>query len=148
ISSCIPSAPTTNYTLSLHDALPILVMLRDQVSLALDEGVFNTPTDKVVMYIGERSLPDRPSGIFISDNRTSGEPRIIVARDWKVINDPLHNRLGLTLQDGTIHVNPKDSDQYQTIRFTTYEFKLDLAESLAPEPEEHLSLYEIRQKIA
>src|SRR5438876_77561 len=125
-----------------------LVMLRDQVSLALEEGAFNPPTHKVVMYIGERSLPDRPSGIFISDNRTSGVPRIIVARDWKVINDPLHNRLGLTLQDGTIHVNPKDSDQYQTIRFTTYEFKLDLAESLAPEPEAHLSLFEIRQKIA
>ena len=125
-----------------------LVMLRDQVSLALDEGVFNTPTDKVVMYIGERTLPDRPSGIFISDTRTSGEPRIIVARDWKVINDALHNRVGLTLHDGTIHVFPKESDQSQTIRFTTYEFKLDLAESLAPEPEAHLSLFEIRQKIA
>jgi len=125
-----------------------LGMLRDQVSLALDEGVFNTPTDKVVMYVGERSVPGGPSGIFISDTRTSGEPRIIVARDWKIINDPLHNRLGLTLQDGTIHVNPKDLDQYQTIRFTTYEFKLDLSESLAPEPEGRLSLYEIRQKIA
>src|SRR2546425_1286814 len=79
-----------------------LGMLRDQVSLALDEGVFNTPTDKVVMYVGERSVPDGPSGIFISDTRTSGEPRIIVARNWKIINDPLHNRLGLTLQDGTI----------------------------------------------
>ncbi len=125
-----------------------LGMLRDQVSLALDEGVFNTPTDKVVMYVGERSVPGGPSGIFISDTRTSGEPRIIVARNWKIINDPLHNRLGLTLQDGTIHVNPKDLDQYQTIRFTTYEFKLDLSESLAPEPEGRLSLYEIRQKIA
>src|SRR2546422_7149488 len=37
---------------------------------------------------------------------------------------------------------------YQTIRFTTYDFKLDLTESLAPEPEGRLSLYEIRQKIA
>jgi lipopolysaccharide export system permease protein len=125
-----------------------LGMLRDQVSLALDEGVFNTPTDKVVMYVGERSVPHGPSGIFISDTRTSGESRIIVARDWKVITDPLHNRLGLTLQGGTIHVHPKDSDQYQTIRFTTYDFKLDLSESLAPAPEERLSLIEIRQKIA
>jgi len=125
-----------------------LGMLRNQVSLALDEGVFNAPTDKVVMYVGERSVPEGPSGIFISDTRNSGEPRIIVARDWKVINDPLHNRLGLTLQDGTIHVNPKDPDEYQTIRFTSYDFKLDLTESLAPEPEERLSLYEIRQKIA
>jgi len=125
-----------------------LVMLRDQLSLALDEGVFNTPTNKVVMYIGERSLPDGPSGIFISDTRTSGEPRLIVARDWTLINDPLHNRLGLTLQDGTIYVNPKAPGQYQTIRFTTYDFKLDLTESLAPEPEERPSLFEIRQKIA
>src|SRR5438445_9860996 len=111
-------------------------MLRDQVSLALDEGVFNAPTDKVVMYVGERSVPEGPSGIFISDTRNSGEPRIIVARDWKVINDPLHNRLGLTLQDGTIHVNPKDPDEYQTLRFTPYAFTLDLSERLAPQPED------------
>jgi len=45
-------------------------------------------------------------------------------------------------------VNPKAPGQYQTIRFTTYDFKLDLTESLAPEPEERPSLFEIRQKIA
>src|SRR5207245_10839194 len=72
-----------------------LGMLRDQVSLALDEGVFNTPTDKVVMYVGERSVPDGPSGIFMSDTRTRGEPRIIVARHWKLLTQPAHNRLAL-----------------------------------------------------
>src|SRR5713226_5745607 len=65
-----------------------LIMLRDQVSLAFDEGVFNTPTEKVVMYVGERSLPGGPHGVFISDTRIKEEPRIIVARDWSVINDP------------------------------------------------------------
>jgi len=124
-----------------------LVMLRDQVSLALDEGVFNAPTDNVVMYIGERSLPGEPRGVFISDSRIKGEPRIIVARDWAVINDPLHNRIGLTLHNGTIHVNPKDSTQYRMIRFTSYDFKVDLAESLAPVAEERPSIFEIRYRL-
>jgi len=125
-----------------------LVMLRSQVSLALDEGVFNTPTENVVMYIGERSLPDGPRGVFISDTRTQSEPRIIVASDWRVINDPLHNRIGVMLQDGTIHVNPKDPVQYRMIQFSTYDFKLDLAESLAPTDEERPSIFEIRHRLA
>jgi len=125
-----------------------LIMLRDQVSLAFDEGVFNTPTEKVVMYIGERSLPGGPHGVFISDTRIKEEPRIIVARDWSVINDPLHNRVGMTLREGTIHVNPKDPREYRMIMFTYYDFKMDLSESLAPTPEERLSLFEIRAKIA
>ena len=124
-----------------------LVMLRDQVSLAFDEGVFNTPTDKVVMYIGERSLPGEPHGVFISDARTKGEPRIIVARDWTVINDSRHNRVGMTLRDGTIHINPRDPREYRMIMFAHYDFRLDLSESLSPTPEERLALPDIRNKI-
>lgn len=124
-----------------------LVMLRSQVSLALDEGVFNTPTANVVMYSGERSLPGGPRGVFISDTRTRSEPRIIVANDWRIINDPLHNRVGMTLQNGTIHVNPQDPIQYRMIQFTTYDFKLDLSESLAPVNEERPSIFEIRHRL-
>lgn len=125
----------------------VLVMLRDQVSLALDEGVFNTPTDNVVMYIGERSLPGEPRGVFISDTRLRSEPRIIVASDWSIINDPLHNRVGMTLRNGTIHVNPKAPLQYRTIQFTSYDFKLDLPESLSPVNQERPSIFEIRHRL-
>lgn len=125
-----------------------LVMLRSQVSLALDEGVFNTPTENVVMYIGERSLPGGPHGVFISDTRTKNEPRIIVASDWRIINDPLHNRVGMTLQNGTIHVNPHDPLQYRTIQFTTYDFKLKLSENLAPVDEQRPSIFEIRYRLS
>lgn len=124
-----------------------LTMLRDQVSIAFDEGVFNTPMDKVVLYIGERSLPGGPHGVFISDARIKGEPRIIVARDWSAINDPLHNRVGMALRDGTIHVNPKDPREYRMIMFTHYDFTLNLSESLSPTPEERLSLQHIRDRI-
>ena len=125
-----------------------LIMLRDEVSLAFDEGVFNTPTENVVMYIGERSLPGGPHGVFISDTRIQGEPRIIVASDWSVINDARHNRVGLALRDGVIHVNPQSSPEYRMIMFDHYDFKLDLSESLAPTPETRLSLSEIRAKLA
>jgi len=125
-----------------------LVMLRDHVSLAFDEGVFNRPTDKVVMYLGERSLPGGPRGVFISDDRIAGEPRTIVAQDWSAINDPLHNRVGMTLRQGTIHITPTDPREYRAITFTHYDFTMNLSESLSPTPDERLSLRDVRAKIA
>ena len=120
-----------------------LMMLRGEVSLTLDEGVFNTPATNVVMYVGDTGLSGAGPGVFISDTRTKGEPRIIVAREWSLINDPLHNRIGMALRNGTIHVNPKDPAQYQIIRFSTYDFTMDLGDSLAM-PEERPSIFEIR----
>jgi len=125
-----------------------LVLLREHMSLAFDEGVFNRPTDKVVMYLGERSLPGGPRGVFISDARITGEPRIIVAQDWSAINDPLHNRVGMTLRDGTIHIHPTDPREYRMITFAHYDFTLNLSESLSPTPDERLSLHDVRAKIA
>ena len=125
-----------------------LLMLRSQASLALDEGVFNTPSQNVIMYIGERSLPGGPRGVFISDTRNQKEPRIIVARDWSLINDPLHSRVGMTLHNGTIHVNPKDPVEYQLIEFSTYDFTIDMSDSLAPLSEERPSIFEIRYQLA
>lgn len=124
-----------------------LLMLRSEVSLTLDEGVFNTPTKNVVMYVGESDLPGGSRGVFVSDTRNKTEPRIIVAHDWSLINDPLHNRIGMTLQNGTIHVNPKDPIQYQIIRFSTYEFTMDLSDSLGPTAEERPSIFEIRYRL-
>jgi lipopolysaccharide export system permease protein len=125
-----------------------LLMLRNEVSLTLDEGVFNTPTANVVMYVGDSGLSGGSRGVFISDTRTKGEPRIIVARDWALINDPLHNRIGMTLHDGTIHVNPKNPDQYQLIRFSTYDFTMELSDSLAMMAEERPSILEIRYRLS
>ena len=121
-----------------------LMMLRGEVSLTLDEGVFNTPTTNVVMYVGDTGLSGGGPGVFISDTRTKSEPRIIVAREWSLINDPLHNRIGMTLRNGTIHVNPKDPAQYQLIRFSTYDFTMELADSLSATLEERPSIFEIR----
>ena len=121
-----------------------LMMLRGEVSLTLDEGVFNTPTTNVVMYVGDTGSSGELPGVFISDTRTKSEPRIIVAREWSLINDPLHNRIGMTLRDGTIHVNPKDPTQYQLIRFSTYDFTMELADSLSATLEERPSIFEIR----
>jgi lipopolysaccharide export system permease protein len=124
-----------------------LLMLRSQVALMLDEGVFNTPAPNVVMYVGDAEGPGGTRGVFISDTRNKGEPRIIVARKWSLISDPVHNRMGMTLHDGTIHVNPKEPSQYQTIRFGTYDFTMDLGDSLIPTSDERPSIFEIRYQL-
>lgn len=125
-----------------------LAMLRNEVSLAIEEGVFNTPTKNVVMYVGERSLPGGPSGVFISDARDPQRPRIIVAQDWTIFNDPLRNRIGMYLEHGTIHVNPKDPAEYQLIAFSNYDFTMDLTENLAPPDIARPNIFEIRYQLA
>ena len=124
-----------------------LMMLRGQLSLAFDEGVFNTPIKNVVMYVGESDSTEGAHGVFISDTRNASEPRIIVGRDWAVINDPLHNRVGMTLQNGSIHVNPKDPDHYRIIRFSVYDFTMDISESMAGTIGERPSIFEIRYRL-
>jgi lipopolysaccharide export system permease protein len=125
-----------------------LLMLRGDVSLSLDEGVFNTPTANVVMYVGDSDADGGSPGVFISDTRTKDEPRIIVAREWALINDPLHSRIGMKLRDGAIHIRPKDPSQYQMLRFSSYDFTIELGDSLAPLMEQRPSIFEIRYQLS
>ena len=107
-----------------------LSLLRGQLTLALDKGVFNEPVPKMVMYVsdGQGGRPAR--GIFISDERNPGSPRIIVASDYAMLNDPSSNQVGLRLLNGAIHSQPHEVDQYQQVSFFTYDLKLSLDQSV------------------
>jgi lipopolysaccharide export system permease protein len=107
-----------------------LSLLRDQLALALDKGTFNEPVPKMVIYVsdGQDGTPAR--GIFISDERNSGEARVIVARHYSILNDPGSNQVGLRLFDGAIHSQPHEIDQYNQVLFSTYDLKLSLERSL------------------
>lgn len=116
-----------------------LSLLRDQLALALDKGVFNEPVPKLVMYVsdGQGGRPAR--GIFISDERNPGSARIIVARDYSVLNDPGSNQVGLRLLNGAIHSQPQEVDQYQQVSFSTYDLKLSLDQSVYASAEQRPS---------
>ncbi|MBM4124338.1 MAG: YjgP/YjgQ family permease, partial [Nitrospira sp.] len=68
-----------------------LSLLRDQITLALDKGVFNEPVPKMIMYVPDREDGTAAHGIFISDGRNPDDTRIIVANNYFLLNEPGNN---------------------------------------------------------
>jgi lipopolysaccharide export system permease protein len=106
-----------------------LNLLRDQLTLALDKGVFNEPVPRMVVYVADTSY-GKVDSIFISDQRNPGESRIIVAGDYALLSDIGPNQVGIRLLNGTVHSRPYDPDEYHQVTFSTYDLKLSLDQSL------------------
>ena len=111
-----------------------LSLLRDELTLALDKGVFNEPIPRMVIYVADTG--HAAGNIFISDERNAGELRVIVASDYTLLNDPGSSAVGIRLKNGTIHSRPYEIDQYQQISFSTYDLKLTLDPNLYSAAEE------------
>ncbi|WP_447980223.1 LptF/LptG family permease [Candidatus Nitrospira bockiana] len=105
-----------------------LSLLRDQLTLALDKGVFNEPIPQMVIYVADTAHSG--GHIFIADERNPKEPRVIVASAYSVLNDPASGSIGIRLLNGTVHSRPDQIDQYQQVAFSTYDLKLTLDQSL------------------
>lgn len=124
-----------------------LSLLRDQLTLALDKGVFNEPIPNMVIYVPD-SLDGNPAqGIFISDDRNPEESRIIVAREYSLFKDQNGTQVGLRLLNGTIHAKPHDVQQYNQATFATYDLKLSLDQSLYASVEVRPSREEILDRL-
>jgi lipopolysaccharide export system permease protein len=115
-----------------------LNLLRDQLTLALDKGVFNEPVPRMVIYVADTSQEGAGS-IFIFDERNPGEARVIVAGDYTLLSEPARNQVGIRLLHGTIHSRPYELDQYHQVTFSSYDLKLSLDQSLYAPLDERLS---------
>ncbi|MBI4401857.1 MAG: LPS export ABC transporter permease LptF [Nitrospirae bacterium] len=124
-----------------------LNLLRDQLTLALDKGVFNQPVPKMVMYVSDSQGEEHARGIFISDERNPAEARIIVASNYAVLSDPGSNQVGLRLLNGTIHSRPHETDQYHQVSFSSYDLKLSLDQSLYASTEERHSRESVLEQL-
>ncbi len=120
-----------------------LNLLRDQLVLALDKGVFNEPIPRMVIYVPEAHAADDVRGIFVSDERNPAEPRIIVAREFVVLTDPSNNQVALRLREGVIHSKAAEVEQYQHASFSTYALPMSLDQSAYATVEERPSLESI-----
>ncbi len=104
-----------------------LTVLRDQLTLSLEKGVFNEPVSNLVVFVAEdRSSEGTAGGIFISDERNPAEPRLIVAADYRILHDPGNQLVGLRLLKGSIHSPSRDVDQYRQGSFSRYDLVLPL----------------------
>ena len=101
-------------------------LIKDQLAIALDSGVFNEPLPKMMIYVPDPKEKRKFQGVFISDQRDPQKPMIIVAQSYQVIKDPQRNKFGVRLFEGSIHQIPPDPQEYHQVMFSTYDFWLKI----------------------
>lgn len=103
-------------------------LIQDQISLALEHGVFNEPVDGMMIYVPEpRTGSKRADGILISDQRDPTRPLIITAKSFQLLHDPGRKQFGIRLFEGTIHQIPENVPQHHQVEFAVYDVKMDLS---------------------
>ena len=107
-----------------------LNLLRDELILELERGVFNEAVPKMVIYVPDTQSGQDLTGIFVSDDRNPDDPRVIVAQQYFVMTDPKSNQIALRLVDGVIHSRPDNVEEYSKVSFSTYDLKMNFNENL------------------
>ncbi|MCG6911984.1 MAG: LPS export ABC transporter permease LptF [Deltaproteobacteria bacterium] len=97
--------------------------------IGLKERTFNDTFNDVMLYVnkidtGSKELID----IFIEDKRSENVVSTIVAPRGKLFSDPENMFFRMRLWDGTINQVNIESRQVNTIRFDTYDVRLDAKE--------------------
>ncbi len=105
-------------------------MVKSRAMVGIEPGVFNNTFDGVVIYVDKMQSQDRLEGIFISDERSSKEPFAVVARHGKLIADPQSLNVTLAMQEGSIHMQPKDDRTYTFMNFDKGNLYLDISSAL------------------
>ncbi|MBI3603385.1 MAG: LPS export ABC transporter permease LptF [Nitrospirae bacterium] len=124
-----------------------LSLLRDQLTLALDKGVFNEPVPRMIIYVSDREDAGETQGIFISDERNPAESRVIVASRYIILNEPGSNHVGIRLFDGVIHSRPYDINQYHQVSFSTYDLRAGLNPNVSDQAEERPSKASVIERL-
>ena len=124
-----------------------LNLLREELTLTLDKGVFNEPVPHMVIYISDSQQGDDVGSIFISDERNAAEARVIVAAQYAMLNDPGSNQIWIQLLNGTIHTKPNDIEQYQKVAFSGYNLPIPLDQTQYASLEDRPSLASVLEQL-
>ena len=105
-------------------------MVKSRAMVGIEAGVFTSTFDGMVIYVDKMQSIDNLEGIFISDERSSQEPYAVVARRGKLIADPQSLNVTLAMQEGSIHMKPKDEHTYTLMNFDSGKLYLDISNAL------------------
>jgi lipopolysaccharide export system permease protein len=105
-------------------------MVKSRAMVGIEAGVFTSTFDGMVIYVDKMQSIDNLEGIFISDERSSQEPYAVVARRGKLIADPQSLNVTLAMQEGSIHMKPKDERTYTLMNFDSGKLYLDISNAL------------------
>ncbi len=98
-----------------------LSVIEDEMTLALDSGMFNEPIPGLMVHIPTPSPATQKTGIFISDKRDPQKALIIVAEQYQMLKLNERHQLGIRLFEGAIHQIPKEADTFHRVTFGTYD---------------------------
>ena len=106
--------------------LQLFNMVKSRAMIGLDQGVFSSTFDGMVIYVDKMSSLDDIQGIFISDERSATEPYTILAKQGLLITNPDNFKVTLLMNQGTIHVQPHTEGAYSLMSFDTGKLYLDI----------------------
>jgi len=103
-----------------------LELIRNKISIGLQEKAFNKITDDFVLYPDEITSGGILKGVLISDSRDQKNKKVIFAKRGKIIPEKNSQEVALSLLDGSIHLRGNLSGTYRLIRFSSLVLNLDL----------------------
>ena len=101
-----------------------LSVIEDELTLAVDSGVFNEPVPGLMVYVPHLKNSSGHQGVFISDQRNPQQPLIIVAEQFQMLKEDERQQFGIRLIEGAIHHIPQDAYSFHRVSFETYDFWL------------------------
>lgn len=106
---------------SYHNLKEMQHELKNQlISAILEEGVFNTQSNNITVYIDEKEGDSSYKGIFIYDLRDKAKPVTMMAQSGQLIKDG--DVPGFLLHNGTHQIEDKESGNISLGFFRDYSF--------------------------
>lgn len=101
-------------------------MLKARAMVGLEQGVFSSTFDGMVIYVDRLNSLDDMRGLFISDERQGRDPYTIVAKQGKLITDMENLNVTLVMEHGSIHLQPRAEDVYSLMFFDSGRLNIDI----------------------
>jgi lipopolysaccharide export system permease protein len=130
-------------------------MATENLFVGLKERVFFDSLPGFVFYV-ENVVPEERSvkGVFLSDQRLTGQPMYYFAEEGTIHGDTETGTLTLVLKNGTLHRSEGTKKVYQVAHFDRYRVRMNLGEMLLPRTgserkrkTEELTLPELRREL-
>jgi lipopolysaccharide export system permease protein len=101
-------------------------ILKARAMVGLEQGVFSSTFDGMVIYVDRMNSLDDIQGLFIADERSGSEPYTIVAKQGQLITSAENMNVTLVMQRGSIHLQPRAEDVYSLMFFDSGRLYIDI----------------------
>ncbi len=115
-------APNANFAFKAQ----LFEIVKSRAMVGLDQGVFSSTFDGMVVYVDRIKSLDDMQGIFISDERSQQDPHVITASRGQLITNPENLSVTLVMDQGTVSVQPRQDGSYSFITFDRGKLFLDI----------------------